>query len=702
MKSRRVCANLVAVAAVVSCSWAFAQDATTPARGDDGPRRQPAEAVRRAQPEVDTTGLRRPGPRGFETIFSPLNLPTPNERRLASGAPGPEYWQQRVDYAIDATLDDVERTIKAKARITYTNNSPHPLTYIWLNLEQNLFHPSSRGARLTTRGARFGNRDGFEGGFNIEYVRLANPQEVTARAGGRAMMASGADLPLHVHDTLGRIDLPAPIAPGGGVFVFDIAWSFNIPPYGSDRMGIEDVEQGAVFQVAQWFPNVAVYDDVHGWNTMPYLGAGEFYTNFGDYDVKITVPRSHIVAAAGELQNPDVVLTSEQRRRIERARESVQTVMIRSAAEVGDPASRPAGTGPLTWRFVARDVRTFAWASSASFIWDAAGLGATLVQSMYPKEALPLWEQSTEMLRDAIDGYNKRWYVYPYPVAINVSGIVGGMEYPMILFCRGRSSERGLWGVTTHEIGHNWFPMVVNTDERRHAWMDEGFTTFINYYSTRDRHPETTGGRGDGRGFAATLRRGIPQPMATFPDQYGRGLLGTMAYSKPATALVLLREVVLEPARFDRAFREYIHRWAFKSPQPADFFRTMEDVAGEDLAWFWRGWFIESTSLDQAVDGVEHSEGGEWAVVAFRNVGDMVMPVPYRVTYSDGATEDHVLPVEAWFSADVFAARVLTRGRKIVEVLIDPEARLPDVNLRNNRWRADGAGAVEEDSQGGD
>lgn len=686
MRARRLAIVCLTLTMFVPVAAALAQDTGQPAAA----QRQPAESSRRPQPELDTVGLRQPGPRTPETIFSRLNLPTPNERRLASGAPGPEYWQQRVDYVIEAALDEDARSITAKARITYTNNSPHELTYIWLNLEQNLFTPESRGARLTARGSRFGNRDGFEGGFDIEYVKLAREMRVPARSGGRAVIAPGTALPLHIHDTLGRIDLPAPIAPKGGVFVFDIAWSFNIPPYGSDRLGIEDVEQGAIFQIAQWFPNVAVYDDVEGWNTMPYLGAGEFYTNFGDYDVKITVPRSHIVAATGELQNPQQVLTREQRQRLDRARVSAETVLIRTPEEVGDPGSRPAGNGPLTWHFKAKDVRTFAWASSASFIWDAAGLGHTLVQSVYPKEALPLWNQSTEMLRDAIDGYNNRWYVYPYPVAINVNGIVGGMEYPMIIFCRNRTSERGLWGVTTHEIGHNWFPMIVNTDERRHAWMDEGFTTFINYYSTRDRYPETTGGRGDGRGFAATMRRGIPQPMATFPDQYGRGLLGTMAYAKPATALVLLREVVLGADRFDRAFREYINRWAFKSPQPADFFRTIEDVAGEDLAWFWRGWFLEATQLDQGVESVEQSEGSDWAIITFTNHGDMVMPVPYRLTFADGSTQHHVLPVEAWFSTNTFPARVRTDGRIITEVLIDPESRYPDVNLRNNRWRAPG------------
>ncbi len=668
--------------------------------GQDAPTTQEPPAVRatprRAQPEPDGPGMRVPGPRAPETIFSRLALPSPNEVRLGSGAPGPEYWQQRVDYTIEATLDDVARTLTAKARITYTNNSPHDLSYVWLNLEQNLFNPESRGARLTSRGARFGNRDGFEGGYTIESVTLAQEVRLSTRTGGRAVIAPGAELPLHIHDTLGRIDLPAPIRAGGGTFAFDIAWSFNIPPYGSDRLGIEDVEQGVIFQLAQWFPNVAVYDDVEGWNTMPYLGAGEFYTNFGDYDVKLTVPRSHIVAATGELQNPQQVLTREQRDRVERARASAETVIIRSAEEVGDPASRPAGDGPLTWHYKARDVRTFAWASSDAFIWDAAGIGHTLVQSVYPKEALPLWNQSTEMLRAAIEGYNTRWFTYPYPSAINVNGIVGGMEYPMILFCRNRTSERGLWGVTTHEIGHNWFPMVVNTDERRYAWMDEGFTTFINYYSTRDRYPETTGGRAEPRAFSSTMRRGIPQPMATYPDHYGRGLLGTMAYTKPAVALVLLREVVLGPERFDRAFREYIHRWAFKSPQPADFFRTMEDVAGEDLAWFWRGWFIESTQLDQAVESVEQSEGEAWAVIMFANLGEMVMPMPYRLTFSDGAMEDHELPVEAWFSTNSFAARVRTDGRTITEVMIDPDSRLPDIDPANNRWPV---APVEDDAE---
>lgn len=675
----RACALVLLAALLVGC-------AASPDAG----------AARRRQPPQADPYFRAPGTRDHHTIFSALDLPAPSPIRTARGLPGPAYWQQRADYVIHATLDAENRSISAREVITYTNNSPDDLDFLWIHLEQNLFKPESLGGTTAGRGRRFGNRDGFEGGFEIHAVRMHSESDAPG------------DLPFHVYDTLARLDLPEPVKARGGTCRIEIHWSFKIPPYGSDRLAVEEVEQGVIFQVAQWFPAVAVYDDVHGWNTLPYLGQGEFYTNFGDYEVHLTVPRSHIVAGSGWLMNPREVLTPAQVERLEQAARSPQTVLIRGPEEVSDPASRPEGDGPLTWVFKAADIRTFAFASSDAFIWDAAGIErrgptspegspdfdaamppGTLVQSLYPKEGIEQWSKSTDMLRSAIEGYNARWFEYPYPVATNVNGRVGGMEYPMIIFCRARDNERALFGVTTHEIGHNWFPMVVSTDERRHAWMDEGFNTFINYYSVRERYPDTDGGRGDARAFVDDMLLPDQQPMEIPADHCTR--LGMMQYAKPAVALVLLREHVLGPDRFDDAFRRYIRAWAFRSPRPADFFRCIEDAAGMDLAWFWRGWILETGTLDQAVAAVDHQVDDQSGTlrrvtVSLTNNRELVMPVVMRVTYDDASSEVRRLPVEIWLARDRFDATWNTRGRRVTEVLLDPDEAFPDADPANNRW----------------
>ncbi len=624
-------------------------------------------------------GFRTAGPDGT-TIFSPLDLPAASVVRLGSGAPGPAYWQQRADYRIDATLHESEQAVSATGTITYHNNSPDTLGFIWLHLEQNLFRADSLGSLSKEPGSRFGYREGFEGGYEIGPVTV-----------------NGTPVELHVHDTLGRIDLPNPLEPGRSITI-DLSWRFNVPPFGVDRLAIDEVEQGAIFQIAQWFPAVSVYDDVHGWNTLPYLGQGEFYTNFGDYEVSITAPRSHVVVATGVLTNAAEVLTTAARERLDRAVTSDETVVIRRAEDVGVPASWPAGDGPLTWRFSASNARTFAWASSAAFVWDAAGLdvrgsaqapnGRVLVQSAYPKEALPLWDEATQMARHAINFNSRQWHPYPYPTAVNVNGRVGGMEYPMIVFCAERRNERGLYGVTDHEFGHTWFPMMVNTDERRYAWMDEGFNSFMNVYTIRDRYGEQARDRrSDVDAFTAQMTRGQQQPIApTYADHVWCGRLGFLMYGKPAAALVLLREEVLGEERFDAAFRAYIDRWAFKHPQPADFFRTMEDVAGADLAWFWRGWFLSTATLDQAVTGVEHSDDGSWVRVHLASRRDMVMPVRMRVSYDCGTVEDRRLPAEIWATTSLWTDGWNPGGRRVVEVVVDPGNALPDADRSNNRW----------------
>jgi len=603
-----------------------------------------------------------------KTIFSPLDLPAPTTMRTAAGAPGPDYWQQQADYIIDVSLDPESRRVDGSARITYTNNSPNELEYLWLHLEQNIFRADSIGAKIAPQNA-IGMRDSEGVGYTIDRVET----------GG------GDPLDLSVFDTLGRIDLPDPIAPNGGTFIFEVDWSFTVPDRAFRRFGVEKVEQGVIFEIAQWFPAVAVYDDVHGWNTLPYLGAGEFYTNFGDYELNITVPRPFIVVATGALENPGDVFPTTQLQRLKKAQSSDDTVMIIKPDEVGDPATRPEGEGPLTWRFKADRVRTVAWACSDAFIYDAAAYDDVLIQSVYPKEAIDTWRESTQMLRTALRHYSEKWFEYPWPVATNVNGPEGGMEYPMIIFCGGRRSDRALFGVTSHEIGHNWFPMIVNTDERRHAWMDEGFNSFINYYAYGDWFDGETGRRGDAASFARRMTAERLVPVITAPDKLPRWLLGQLEYAKPAVGLVLLREQILGPERFDFAFRTYIERWAFKSPRLSDFFRCMEDAAGADLAWFWRGWFMETGYLDQAVGGVEFDEEEKRVGVTIRNLGELVMPVAYTLTYEDGAEETRRLPVEVWYNTNEFTDRWVS-GRDIVNVVLDPETVFPDVDRDNNVW----------------
>jgi Peptidase family M1 domain len=675
---------IVSLVAALGFGCAGTKTVDTNDNADSDPADIARHARRAAWGPTSDAGFREPFGFQGKSIFDELNWPTPNNQRAGSGAPGAEYWQQQVDYAIEARLDTETKSIEASAIVTYHNNSPDALDYVWLHLEQNLFRPDAIGALANEPESRFGYRDGVEGGYNIS-----------------SLTANGADLDLQVYDTMGRIDLPEPIQPGQ-VWSFEISWRFIMPEFGADRMAMTKVEDGTIYELAQWFPAVAKYDDVHGWNTLGYLGQGEFYTDFGDYDLKVTVPHDHIVVTSGLLQNAGDVLTQTQRDRLAEAADSEETVAIRTADEVTDPASRPEGDGELTWHFVGKQMRTFAWASSASFIWDAATIesgapmsadGTTLVQAVYPKEAQDNWKDAVEFAAHAIAFNSEQWAPYPYPSATNVHGRVGGMEYPGIVFCGARNSSRGLYGVTDHEFGHNWFPMMVNSDERRYAWMDEGFNSFINMYTTADYYERDVSNRRN-RGRRRRLVGGHQQPIMTYPDRMWRGRLGYLGYGKPAAGLFLLREFVLGHERFDRSFRTYIDRWLFKSPQPADFFRTMEDASGMDLAWFWRGWFYTNATLDQGIVGVEQladydgkAEGDQpWVFVDLVNNDEMVMPVRMEVTYDDGSMERRDLPVEIWTTSNQWTTGWNPGSRTVTRVVLDPDKVLPDTDRDNNAW----------------
>jgi hypothetical protein len=662
---------------------------TEQAAAEAKPQEQAPQQRRRRGPEfgaVDETTRRVTGASTVD-IFAQLDLPTGTEMRLGSGAPGPDWWQQRCDYDIDATINPEARRLEASMTVTYHNNSPHKLDFVWLQLEQNLFRPDSLGTLSRTPGSVMSTDLGaFDGGYTLGTVT-----------------SGGDELEMSVYDTLARVELDEPIMPGES-FEFDLDFGFNMPPH-LRRMGAEDVEQGTIFEYAQWFPHVTKYDDVHGWNTLPYIGNGEFYTDFGDYEVSITVPRGFIVEGTGILTNPGDVLSEEVIGRLNIARQSDDTVLIVRPEEVGTDAFYPEGEGELTWSFEAENIRTFAFATSDAFIWDACTATITdlggeelpvLCQSFYPKEAEAwYWDRefpnkpggSTQYIKHSIEFYSDWLYPYPYPEMSNINGAEGGMEYPGIVFCGAKTNDQGLFGVTDHEVGHNWYPMLVNTDERRYMWMDEGFNSFINMYSNADFYGEMRFRRGGAQRLTPVMNGDNPQSSNTPADRHWPRWVGTLNYSKPAWALYLLREVVLGPERFDVAWKAYTHRWAWKHPQPADFFRSMEDASGTDLSWFWRGWLLSAATLDQGiadVSAIDDSRSG----ITLVNLSDMVMPVMMDVTFDDGTTERVDLPVQIWGAANTWRVPVRTDGRAITRVELDPDSMYPEITRKNNVWEA--------------
>src|SRR3989442_1160090 len=618
---------------------------------------------------------------GDTSPFRRLALPAPNLMREGSGRPGPRYWQQRADYTIRAALDTATHTIAGTATIRYANNSPDTLGYLGLQPDQNISRADSRGAAVNPTDARFSGR-GFEGGYTIVYVRAVRGGRSGGQAGKTPLATTlNGQLMLETHDR--------PLGPGQ-VASLELGYSFEVPEHGSDRMGRERYPGGWLYEVAQWYPRVAVYDDVRGWNTEQYLGQGEFYLEYGDFDVSITVPRSFVVAATGTLTNAVEVLTAGQRARLARAVRSDTTVAIIPKTEVGQPLSRPAGPRPtLTWHFTAKNVRDVAWAAAANFIWDASGYDGILIQAFYPPEANADWARSTEYARHSIKHYSEKWLRYPYPTAINVAGPVGGMEYPMIVFCGHRAGDRALFGVTTHELGHEWFPMIVGSNERLYAWMDEGFNTFINIYSTlvfyHDTAPRDRGNAIQWARFAAT---GLDVPSMLPADRVPPPLLGQAEYNKPATGLYLLREHILaDTARFDAAFRAYIRRWAYKHPTPADFFRSMEDGLGEDPSWVRRGWCYRPDARELAMDSVRtrQDSSGPITRIFLASPGGLPMPVDMRITLANGSAETVRLPVEIWLLGNHYLYE-RKFAADVVKVEIDPGQNFPDVRRGYKAW----------------
>ncbi len=614
-------------------------------------------------------------------IFSPAPLPPANDLRRPDGKPGPRYWQQRADYTIKATLDTTRRRIDGTVTIRYTNNSPDTLERVWLQLDQNLFRQGSVGSFLNAQESRFGAA-GFNGGFEISRFTMSLVPEAR-RGRPAAVPPKPAPVKSRVDDTMMDVDLPTPLPPGG-MALFTLDYGFNIPDHGADRMG----RDGTLYELAQWYPRMCVYDDIHGWNTTQYLGQGEFYLEYGDFDYEVTVPAGYIVAGTGTVQNPLEVLTATQRARLAAAVKSDTISHIVTEEELRSGAARPKKDGTLTWRFRAENVRDVAWAASPEYLWDASGWKGILAQAYYRPSARDPWQDAADMGRFSIQEYSTRWFPYPYPQISAVEGPVSGMEYPMVAMEAKDETKEGLFSVVTHEIGHMWYPMTVGSDERRYAWMDEGFNTFINTFSEEGYFKRDDSRRRKGESMFALMNDQAPtaQPIITPANRYRTdGNLGSLAYVKPSMALYFLRGKVLGPDVFDTAFREYTRRWAFKHPQPADFFRTIEDVSGRELDWFWRGWFFTTDALDQAVESVTQGQGAIKVVI--RNAGQQVAPVELQLTFADGTTQLQRYPVEIWYKGDRYIA-IITTDKTVVAATVNPDGQFPDINPGNNGWKA--------------
>lgn len=661
MTTRRQTLRAIAIA-IVSCTPALA-----------------LRAAPLAAQDTTAASVDRPGA-GDTSIFAPLDLPTPNEFRLANGEPGPRYWQNRADYDIHATLDTVTKMLTGQLTLRYTNNSPVPLTHIWMQVEQNAFTDSSLNAYVFPQASRFGAR-GFEGGDVIERF-----DEVI----GEGAKARHVSLARRVWDTMLYVELAEPLAPGKSAS-FDVAWHFKVPEHGADRMG----RDGSLYEIAQWYPRVAVFDDVRGWNTDPYVGQGEFYLEYGDFTYTVTVPAGYIVGGTGTLENPREVLTPAIIERLARAAKSDTPIHIVTQAELSSGAARPKSTGTLTWKFRAQNVRDVAWGASPEFLWDASSWKGIVANAYYRPSAVDPWNDACDQARMSIMEYSERWYPYPWPQITVIEGPVSGMEYPMVAMEAHSQDKYDLYNVITHEIGHDWFPMLVGSNERIHFWQDEGFNTFINTFSEARRYPE----KGTQLQRAAEQRREIEEtemqgadvPIEIPADRMAPDALGFTEYDKTSVGLQLLREEIIGHDAFDAGFRAYIKRWAYKHPTPSDFYRTMDDYSGQRLDWFWREWFVENDHFDQAVDTVLTRTTGDTTLVAvgYGNRSRGVLPLLVRFTFSDGSTEDYRYPAEVWsMNSEFYVRRYEFVGKSLAKIEIDPEHRLLDDDRSNNTWSA--------------
>lgn len=685
-------------------------------------------------------------PASFEQLGS--ELPTPNSYRTGSGAPGDAYWQQKVDYKIKVSIDDEKQVLSGSETIVYHNNSPDELIYLWVQLDQNVREKGNIkdvtnitgiGPRMSTKKLvqELGAYD-YDGGFKIHQVT-----DIT-----------GANLSYFINRTMMRIDLPKALK-SGEVYSFKISWSYNL----YDRMIIDGrggyeyfpEDKNYAYTCAQWYPRLCVYDDYEGWQNKQFIGDGEFALEFGDFEVEITVPADHIVAATGELQNDEEVLSVDQRNRWALAKRSFdKPVLIATQAEAV-VREKSKATATKSWQFKAKNVRDFAFASSRKYIWEAQAVklptNTVMAVSIYPKEANPLWgDHATKAVKNALEVYSSRTFDYPYPVAIAVNAAEQGMEYPMICFNGSRPNKNGKYSqlhvsdlvdVVVHEVGHNYFPMIVNTDERMYGWMDEGLNTFLELETKRERYPDLDTLWGSPKSMVGYHLRfdGRLNPPMTNPDL--TNFSGYSDYGQASAAMNVLRNVIMGPALFDKAFKTYANVWMFKRPKPADFFRIMEDASATDLDWFWRGWFYNSTPVDVAIadvkwyllkdekaviqtkskSGIQPNyftltatpassyrefmnrlkdenistdfKGKNFYEITFKNVGGLVTPLVLKFTFNDNTSQTQTIPAEIWRYSENEVTKVFYFNKALKSVELDPSDLTGDINTMNNIYRLD-------------
>ncbi len=615
-----------------------------------------------------------------------------NEFRSANGAPGPKYWQNRADYILSASIDTISNLLAGIETITYTNNSPDELRSLWLQLDQQIYREDARSNFYSSNTRRSkstggGHTDGYQfKEVTIDYKSKTKKAEYI------------------ISDTRMQIRLPEAL-PTKEKINIRIQYHYAIPGTFGGRTDYFETKNGRIYEIAQWYPRMCVYDDLQGWNTLPYLGSGEFYCEYGDFDYLISVPKGMIVAGSGELQNEVDVLSVQQRERLALAKKSDKTVMIRTVNEVNNAAAGNSNMGMKTWHFKMFNTRDVAFGASKAYVWDAAkvnlpGGKESLAMSVYPVEVAGenAWSRATEYLKKSIEYFSEKWFVYPYPVAINEAGKAGGMEYPGIVFDPLDSKDADLYSVTAHEIGHNWFPMIVGSNERRFAFMDEGFNTFIDIYAADNfnngeyapkRDGEYAPGKGNPSDEIVPLLQdeGAPTMMAR-ADMLTEKYRHPLVYFKPALGLVLLREAILGQDRFDYAFKKYIERWAYKHPAPDDFFRTMNNEGGEDLSWFWKEWFHNNWQFDAAVQSVSYvnNDYRNGTEITIANMQKMAMPLDIEIVLKDGAKQELKLPIETWMQ-NAFHTIYLPTTQPLQSVTIDPKAILPDSNRGNNVWK---------------
>lgn len=619
-------------------------------------------------------------------VFNSDRLISPESAfRSASGNPAANYWQNRADYAISVKLDTLTNTVSGEETITYTNNSPDQLNFLWFELGQNLFSEGSRGNYSQKVPAS-------TTGFSIKSVGVLEGTKTKP-----------ADF--LISDTRMQVRLGEPIKSQGGRLKLKIEFAFQV----SDkqfRTGRVKTQRGTIYDIAQWYPRLCVYDDLRGWNTLPYQGDGEFYCEYGYFDYSVTVPWDMIVAGSGKLANPEEVLTQTEISRLKDAAMSDKTRYIIRPEEAGTPSARPVKKGWLTWHFKMDNSRDVAWGASKAYIWDAARINlpegkSALAMSVYPIESATdsTWNRSIEFLKASVEHFSKNWFSYPYPVAFDVGGPVGGMEYPGLAFCSWKPRKASvMYLLAAHEIGHNWFPMIVGSDERRFPFMDEGFNTFIDIYAQADFNHGEFGPKRDGefdpkgknpaRDLVAYLTRPDAKSLMNLAEVQGPDT-HTLSYYKAALGLVILREYILDPDRFDYAFREFIRQWAYKHPTPTDFFRAMNNASGEDLDWFWKEWYFQAWTLDQGISGVTYlnNDPKNGAQITLVNLQKMAMPVKLRISEKNGTVRDVKLPVEIWQAGSTYQFTYHSTD-ELESVELDPDSQLPDCNPGNNYWTA--------------